>query len=151
MYLRIYRTKNGDCVVSRKGSGGTKRGLDTRYHKCGGEAFAGGVSDAQGETIVRERQDTIAITAEGANLPAARAVTQSVNRHARMVHKALLYVAGGCPVLANIHYNCIGRHLRTSVRMSIPEAQNRHHDGPIFFSKISFWDVESRLPAPTGL
>jgi hypothetical protein len=126
VYLRIYRTNHGGRVVPRKGNGGTKRGLDTRYHKCGGKALAGSVADSQGETIVRQRQHPIAITTQGANLPAARAVTESLHRRARMLHKSLLHVAGGYPVLADIHYFCAGRHIHTSVSMSIRETQNRH-------------------------
>src|ERR1700730_14243951 len=48
--------------------------------------------------------DLPAFNAKGTNLPAARAVTQSVNRRSRALHKPLLHVTGGCPVLANIHY-----------------------------------------------
>jgi hypothetical protein len=61
-----------------------------------------------------------------------------------MLHKALLYVAGGYPVLADIHYYRVGRHLGTSVRMSIPKVLNRHDRRWIFGSKIVARDVENR-------
>src|SRR5271154_5667402 len=84
---------------------------------------------------MRQRHKIIAIAAEHAYLPTTRAVTQSVDHWARVLHKPLLYLAGGHPLVESFHWNCISRHLYKNVdpRGADPqEVQNisvtaRHH------------------------
>ena len=136
MYVRIDCTNDGNRVGSSERGGGAKRGLHTQYHECGGKALAGGVSDSQAQTIMGEWQEIVTVTTHGPNLAAARAIAQRVTRRIRVLHEALLHITGQSPVFADIHYRCVRCHLRTSVTMSIREAQNRQDDGSIFFSKI---------------
>src|SRR5207247_9087825 len=112
--------------------------------------FARGVSNGERQTIARQRAKIIAIPAQRAHLAASRTVVQGVRRSIQALHKPLLDIAGDCQVGANIHYQRIARHFRTSTHMSIFEAGNRH-DGWLFFVEKLFYRMSKtwrllRLP-----
>src|SRR5271169_6086796 len=83
--------------------------------------------------IIRQRYEIVAIPAQFAHLPAPCAVTQSVDRLAPVLHKPLLYFAGGRQLVTGFHCDCIARHIPTSVRTSIHDARNLHSGAAIYF------------------
>jgi hypothetical protein len=122
----IHRTEYRCGIVAREESRGAQGRLDIRDHERRGETFAAGVSNGKGQAIVGKRQKVIAIAAQGPKLPTTGTVTDAVSGGRGVVHKALLDVAGGFPVLTYVHYHGVAHFLRTSVRMSVLEPQNRH-------------------------
>jgi hypothetical protein len=61
--LPIHCAENNSRLVAREESGGAQGRLDIRYHERRGEAFAGGVSNGEGQAIVRQRQKIITVAA----------------------------------------------------------------------------------------
>src|SRR5579859_1756790 len=100
--------------------------------------MARGIADGQRQTFSLERREIIAIAAQFVNLPASRAVIQSVDRRIQAMHKPLLYIAGHQPVPADIHHQGIGHHFRASTLKSILELRNRHGSAPPLLLKIVF-------------
>jgi len=77
--------------------------MDIGYHERRGETFAGGVSNYERHTIIRERREIAAIAAEGSNLTATPAVVQRSADSSPTLHEPLLDSARKHPVLANVN------------------------------------------------
>src|ERR1700733_10782460 len=100
---------------------------------------------------MRQRHKIVTIAAELAYLPATRAVAQSIDGCAHVLHKPLLYLVGGDPLRRRFHDHCFRRHLTPSVRLSIYEARNVQDSGTYFFKKNVARHVENSFCTPTTL
>jgi hypothetical protein len=126
MHLTIHNIEYSRRVVTRKGSCGAQRGLDVCDHERRRKAFAGGVSDGEGQALVRKGQKIVAITAERSELPATGTVAEGVERGGLVLHKPSLHIAGIRPVLTNVYHVCVGRHGSHLDKMSNQGDENRH-------------------------
>jgi hypothetical protein len=113
--LTIHRTEHRRGIVAHEGSRGAHGRLDIGYHERRGEAFAGGVCNSESQLILGKRQKVEAVNAKRAELPAASRVTDTGGGRYGVMHKALLDVAGGSPVLTYVDHHCVGHFLRTSI------------------------------------
>jgi hypothetical protein len=107
MQLAIHGTEYQRGIAAREESRGAQGRLNIGYHERCGEAFARGVTNGESQGLVRKRQKVVAVTAQGAELPATSAVPDAVRGRHSVVHKPFLDIARRCPVLADVYYHCV--------------------------------------------
>jgi hypothetical protein len=89
------------------------------------------------------------LSAECSNLTTAGAVVEGIADCIGRLHEALLHVAGQHPVLADVHYHFLGRHIRASTRMSVFGVRNRHRAFNFRLKIFLGGDVENDRSVPT--